>query len=98
MGTSLFNIKKLFFAEGLLISFTGIILGLFLGAIISIGQQHFGFVTFPADGNYIVEAYPVSVKYQDFILTFFSVMIVGSIISLYPALKIKSHINIKTSN
>ncbi len=98
MGTSLFNIKKLFFTEGLLISFTGIVLGLFLGAIISIGQQYFGFVTFPADGNYIVEAYPVSVKYQDFILTFFSVMIVGSIISLYPALKIKSHINIKTSN
>lgn len=93
MGTNLSTIKKVFFIEGLLISFTGIILGLFLGALISIGQQYFGFVTFPTDGNYIVEAYPVDVKFQDFILTFISVMLVGSLISLYPAMKIKSYLN-----
>jgi len=93
MGATLISIKKLFFIEGVLISFTGIIIGLFLGAIISLGQQYFGFVTFPADGNYIVEAYPVVVNYKDFILTFVSVMIVGALISLYPAIKIKPHIN-----
>ena len=94
MGTSLLNIKKLFFIEGVLISFTGIIIGIILGALLSFGQEYFGFVTFPSDGNYIVEAYPVVVNYTDFIVSFISVMIVGAIISLYPAIKIKSHINI----
>lgn len=98
MGSTLLNIKKLFFIEGVLISFTGIIAGLFLGAIVSLGQEYFGFVTFPSDGNYIVEAYPVVVNYKDFILTFISVMIVGALISLYPAMKIKSHINISSKN
>jgi len=97
MGATLLNIKKMFFIEGVLISFTGILLGIFLGAIVSLGQQYFGFVTFPADGNYIVEAYPVVVNYQDFIVTFISVMIVGALISLYPAIKIKSHINISNN-
>ncbi len=95
MGTRLKNIKKIFFIEGILISLTGALVGIILGGLISLAQQHFGFITFPADGNYIVEAYPVDVKTIDFILTFFSVMFVGSLISLYPAMKIKSHINIK---
>ncbi len=94
MGTKVSNIKKLFFTEGMLISFTGTILGIILGGLISYGQQIFGFVTFPADGNYIVDAYPVYVQVQDFILTFVSVMLVGTIISLYPAIKIKSHLGL----
>ncbi len=95
MGTRLKSIKKVFFTEGILISLTGALLGIILGGLISLAQQHFGFITFPADGNYIVEAYPVDVKTIDFVLTFFSVMFVGSLISLYPAMKIKSHIDIK---
>ena len=93
MGSRLKSIKKVFFTEGILISLTGALFGIIFGGIISLAQQHFGFVTFPADGNYIVEAYPVDVKTIDFVLTFFSVMLVGSLISLYPAMKIKSHIN-----
>lgn len=95
MGTRLISIKKVFFTEGILISLTGAFLGIIFGGLISLAQQHFGFITFPADGNYIVEAYPVDVKTIDFILTFFSVMFVGSLISLYPAIKIKSHIDLK---
>jgi len=95
IGAKLKSIKKIFFTEGILISFTGAFLGIIFGGIISLAQQYFGFVTFPADGNYIVEAYPIDVKTLDFLLTFFSVMFVGSLISLYPAMKLKSHIDLK---
>ncbi|MCF6366385.1 MAG: ABC transporter permease [Bacteroidales bacterium] len=93
MGTKLKSIKRIFFTEGILISFTGAFLGIIFGGLISLGQEYFGFVTFPSDGNYIVEAYPIDVNTADLLLTFISVMFVGTLISLYPAMKLKSHIN-----
>ncbi len=90
MGTNDKTIKQIFFFEGWLISFGGALIGIIFGAAICFAQQKFGFVTFPSDGMYIVEAYPVEMKISDFFLTFFSVMSLGTLISLYPAMKLKS--------
>ncbi|MCD4793251.1 MAG: ABC transporter permease [Bacteroidales bacterium] len=95
IGSDLSSIKKIFFTEGLLITMTGGIIGIFLGGLISYAQQHFGIVTFPSDGYYIVDAYPVDVKTIDFVITFISVTLIGSIISLYPASRIKSKLTIQ---
>jgi len=88
MGTSIKKLKHIFFTEGWLISFSGAAIGIILGALICYAQQKYGFVTFPSDGMYIVDAYPIDLKISDFILTFFSVMILGTLISLYPARKL----------
>jgi lipoprotein-releasing system permease protein len=91
MGASLTAIKKIFFIEGLLVTLTGTIFGLIFGGLLSYAQQKYGFVTFPSEGNYIVDAYPMDVKYIDFIYTFISVSIIGTLLSLYPAIKINSN-------
>ncbi len=88
MGMSIKKLKHIFFTEGWLISFSGAAIGIILGALICYAQQKFGLVTFPSDGMYIVDAYPIDLKISDFILTFFSVMILGTLISLYPARKL----------
>ncbi len=90
MGADIKTIKKIFFIEGWMISFIGAFSGIVLGGLICFAQQKFGFVTFPSDGMYIVDAYPVVMNTGDFILTFFSVMIIGTLISMYPAGKIKN--------
>lgn len=89
MGSSLRMIKRIFFLEGILITGAGTILGLVLGGLLSYFQQKFGFVTFPSDGNYIVDAYPVDVQFIDFVYTFVSVSVIGILLSLYPSTKIK---------
>jgi lipoprotein-releasing system permease protein len=89
IGVGLPDIKKIFFSEGILISFFGTFIGIIIGGLLCFAQEKFGFVRFPADGNYIVDAYPMQIKAFDFLLTFFSVMIIGSLISLYPTNKIK---------
>jgi len=90
MGAGEKKIKQIFFIEGWLISFSGALLGIIFGALVCFAQQKYGLITFPADGMYIVEAYPVEMKISDFVLTFFSVMSLGTLISLYPAAKLKS--------
>lgn len=90
MGASEKKINRIFFIEGWLISFSGALIGIISGALICWAQQKYGLVTFPSDGMYIVDAYPVHMKISDFILTFFSVMSLGTLISLYPATKLKS--------
>ncbi len=90
MGADIKTIKKIFFFEGWLISLSGTIIGISAGAIICFAQQKFGFVTFPSDGMYIVDAYPVVMKFSDFIQTFIAVMLLGTLISMYPAVKLKS--------
>lgn len=90
MGTSEKKLKRIFFIEGWLISFGGALIGIVLGAAVCFAQQKYGLVTFPSDGMYIVDAYPVNMKISDFILTFFSVMSLGTLISLYPASKLNS--------
>lgn len=95
LGSSIKMIRRLFFSEGWLITILGALIGIFLGGLISYAQLKFGIVTFPSDGNYIVQAYPIELKTTDFILSFFSVSIVGFFISLYPASKIKQGMTIK---
>ncbi len=88
MGFRLNQIRRIFFADGLLITFVGTLLGVILGGTIAFLQQNYGFVSFPENGNYITEAYPMQVHFLDLLQTFVSVFLIGSLLSLYPATKI----------
>ena len=77
MGADNRLIQKIFMNEGLLISVAGGIIGLLLGIILVLLQQHFGFVKFGTGGNYVVDAYPVLLKFKDVLLIFATILVVG---------------------
>ena len=77
MGADNRLIQKIFLNEGLLISVAGGIIGLLLGIILVLLQQHFGFVKFGTGGNYVVDAYPVLLKFKDVLLIFATILVVG---------------------
>jgi lipoprotein-releasing system permease protein len=77
MGADNRLIHEIFMNEGLLISVAGGIIGLLLGIILVLLQQQFGFVKFGTGGNYVVDAYPVLLKFKDVLLIFATILAVG---------------------
>ena len=77
MGADKRLIQRIFLNEGLLISVAGGIIGLLLGIILVLLQQQFGFVKFGTGGNYVVDAYPVLLKFKDVLLIFATILAVG---------------------
>ena len=81
-------IKKIFINEGLLISVVGGILGLLLGIVAVMVQQHFGIIRLGnGDGNYIIDAYPVALQLADVVLVFITITIIGSVAAFFTANK-----------
>lgn len=92
IGAPVSLIRRIFLTEGLLIVLTGAVAGLILGSILCLLQQTFGFVKLGGGtGNFIVSAYPVSMKASDGILIFLIVLSLGFLASLFPVLKISRH-------
>lgn len=88
MGADINLVKKIFVNEGLLISVVGGILGLIVGIIAVLIQQHFGIIRLGnGDGNYIIEAYPVALKIADVFLVFITITVIGSLASFLTANK-----------
>ena len=78
MGADNRLIQRIFMNEGLLISVAGGVIGLLLGIILVLLQQQFGFVPFgTGEGNYVVDAFPVLLKFQDILLIFATILVVG---------------------
>ena len=82
MGADVTLIRKIFMAEGLMIIFIGSSIGILLGYLLCVLQQHYGFVTF--EEGYIVDAYPIEVRFSDFVLIMTTVLCAGFIAAIYP--------------
>lgn len=81
-------ITKIFFNQGVLISFIGAVIGVLLGLLLSLAQQHFGILKMGA--NFIVEYYPVKVVWSDVLLVISVVVAVGVLIAWIPVKYINS--------
>jgi lipoprotein-releasing system permease protein len=96
LGASQSKVKRIFLAEGLLVSFIGAAGGLILGGITCFLQQKFGFVKLGSpNSTFVVSAYPVHMQVQDFIFVFFTVLLIGAVATWYPVFnirKIETHI------
>jgi ABC-type lipoprotein release transport system permease subunit len=88
MGASDKLIKRIFLSVGLLISFAGIAMGIFIGLAICLLQQYFGLLKLPGN-NLLIDAYPVKVILTDLALVVASVAVVGYLASLVSIYKIK---------
>lgn len=74
--------RKVFILEGWMISLLGMCCGLVAGIAFSLLQQHFGFIKMP--GNFIVNAYPVVVRWTDMIAVAAGVTLIGYLTALLP--------------
>lgn len=78
MGADNKLIFRVFLYEGQLITTLGALIGTAVGLGLCWAQQCFGLVKMDSsDGNFIIDAYPVSIHATDVVMVFFTVIIVG---------------------
>ncbi len=78
-------IARIFLFEGRLISLFGAVIGIVLGLALCFVQQRFGLITLGSSADsFLVNAYPVSVHWQDVVLIFATVVLVGFLAVWYP--------------
>lgn len=87
MGADDALIRRIFVLEGWLISLLGMAIGIVLGVGLALLQHHFGLVKMP--GNFVVDAYPVVLKFTDVLLSAAGVALIGLVVALAPASKRK---------
>jgi lipoprotein-releasing system permease protein len=80
------QLRQVFFAEGLLITFVGAVIGLALGGVFAFLQHYFGLVTMGA--GYVVEAYPVRLNVLDVFKVLATVLVIGISISFLASRRV----------
>jgi lipoprotein-releasing system permease protein len=85
MGARKSLIRSIFLTEGGLLAVFGSAIGMLIGLLLCIGQHYYGWISLP-DG-FIIDAYPVLLQVQDFVLVAVTALTVGLLAAWYPALK-----------
>ena len=85
LGATDGQIRRIFLFEGRMISAAGAVIGIVLGLILCWLQQTYGLVQLGDQaGNFVVNAYPISVHPEDILLIFLTVILVGWFSVWYP--------------
>lgn len=90
MGADLQTLRLIFFKEGVLISLVGAGLGLLIGVAIVLAQQYFGLLEIGQ--NYVVEAYPVELRFEDILLVVVTVSFLCGITSWLTSRRLSAKI------
>ncbi|KAA3628479.1 MAG: ABC transporter permease [Bacteroidetes bacterium] len=83
MGATSKLVRNIFLFEGLLLTGLGIIIGFVLAWVIYFLQRSVGIINVP--GDFIIDAYPMSMQLIDFIVVAVIVGIIGLLVSIAPA-------------
>ncbi len=83
MGANNRMVRDVFLQEGLLISILGMGIGFVLAIGIYLLQVRFGLIGIP--GDFIIDAYPISMRFFDFVVVALTVTAIGLLASLPPA-------------
>jgi lipoprotein-releasing system permease protein len=85
LGANERQIRGIFMFEGRMICLLGAVIGIALGLLLCWLQQEFGLIRFGnSEGDYIIDAYPVSVHVVDIVVVFLTVIAVGFLSVWYP--------------
>ena len=87
LGANDKTISHIFLFEGCLISFFGSMVGVVLGLVLCLIQQEFGIITLGSGasaGAFVVDAYPVSVHWEDVLLILLTVLVIAFLSVFYP--------------
>lgn len=85
MGVSARNIRRIFLTEGALIGGVGAGIGLCLGLLFAWLQLQYGFVSLPGSENFLIDAYPVSIRLLDLSVVTLSAVGLCVLAAWYPA-------------
>jgi lipoprotein-releasing system permease protein len=85
MGLLNSSIKKIFIYIGLYISVTGLILGIFCAFSFYFLQKSYGLIALP--DVFIIDSYPIELRWIDFIIVSITVVGIGYMASLVPAIR-----------
>ena len=96
LGASPATVRWIFLAEGAIISLSGAVIGLVTGLIVCVVQQEFGVISMGMQ-TAVLEAYPVSMKFADFVYTGLAIIVITLLASYRPAsiaskVELRSHL------
>lgn len=75
-------IRRVFVWEGVLISWTGMAVGMAVGVLLCLVQQHFGLIAMP--GNFVVRHYPVLLQFVDLLAVAGGVTSISLLLTALP--------------
>ncbi|MBW8685761.1 FtsX-like permease family protein [Chitinophaga rhizophila] len=84
MGARPQLITRIFLAEGMIIAGLGTLIGFGISITFCLLQQHFGLIRLEEE-SFLVNAYPVSMQFSDFVLVCVTIVVIGGAASWYPA-------------
>ncbi len=85
MGATDHLVRNIFLTEGLILSLMGAGIGIGLASLIYLIQKTFGIVSIP--GNLIIDAYPISMRAGDLPVVMATVLFIGLLASIPPAIR-----------
>ncbi len=86
LGADAPTVRRILISLGLMLSFIGGLAGISNGFFICWLQVAFGFIKLPGgQGTLVISAYPVDMQLGDFVLVALTVLVIGSLASIYPA-------------
>ncbi|AMQ01219.1 Membrane protein [Pedobacter cryoconitis] len=86
-------IRKIFLFEGMMITLAGCVFGLFVGLVFCLLQQKFGLIKMSQENLLMSNAYPIGLKWKDFLLVFITVSIFS-----FMASALSSNLSVKNIN
>lgn len=89
LGANNKMIQRIFLFEGWLISALGAMVGLAIGLIVCLAQEHLGILKLGNGTEYVVSAYPVAVQTTDVLIVAAVVLTLGFLAAWIPARKVQ---------
>jgi lipoprotein-releasing system permease protein len=86
-GASDQMVKQIFIAQGLLLTFIGLLSGIVLAFILYFAQKQFGLLSIPQ--GFLVTSYPIEMRWSDFVPVTCTVLVIGYLATLLPAWRTK---------
>jgi lipoprotein-releasing system permease protein len=84
MGMRTRSIRRIFFAQGVVIGLVGTLAGLFLGLVLAIGLDRYELI--PLDASvYFIDHLPVDTQWTDVVLIALGSLVIAALATLYPA-------------
>jgi len=87
MGATTKLIRQIFLMEGVLVGGIGVSIGMVIAYGFGILQQQYGLLTLSGGENFRINAFPLEMRFNDFLLIFLTVTGLSLLAAIYPSFK-----------
>lgn len=96
-GAPLRMLRNIFLYQGLLVSVTGGVIGITIGVVLCVLQQHYGLITLSGDHTQMsIVNYPCALRFTDVLVTASAVAVIGLLSGLISSRSVRPPANIHT--